>query len=290
MRYTNINCPQCNGLLGQQEDKFYCTSCGSAFNIAYDKEDVEYARLVTQPERTRLLLEKDRILLEKNEELRKKFLTSEMKAVFVDSVKRQGTTYIGGIIMYAAIGGMVALLSFGLVFVIFVNSWKSAKEERNEREALAQRKTARLENLSAEDIENDLNFLENAIAGGVRYEVSRRDKPVTNRSGDEGDAYTVGSPEAVDCYLVKTGTKNDLYIVYKNTYEYSVSGTTRDVYDCVRYENIEPDGTGHILFGPYACNQISGDGINWHWIGYESSEDVYDDVLPKSSAVYPVDF
>ena len=36
MRLTNINCPQCNGQLNQQEDKFYCTSCGSAFNVDYD--------------------------------------------------------------------------------------------------------------------------------------------------------------------------------------------------------------------------------------------------------------
>jgi len=77
MRLTNINCPQCNGQLNQQEDKFYCTSCGSAFNVDYDEADVEYAKLVTEPERARLLLESNRVLLEKNEELRNKFITGE---------------------------------------------------------------------------------------------------------------------------------------------------------------------------------------------------------------------
>lgn len=289
MRLTNINCPQCNGMLNQQDDKFYCTSCGSAFNIDYDEKDVEYAKLVTEPERTRLLLEKDRILLEKNEELRRKFLTSEMKNEFVHQVKSQGTTYVGSIILGAVMSGLSLLMCFGVIAVIFVNALNDSRKERNQRNAVEQARIERAEALSAEDIENDQNFLENAVAAGVCYENSRRDKPVVNNGEENGDAYTEGYPVAVNCYLVKNGSNNDLYIVYKNTYEYSVSGATRDVYDCVCFKDIEPDGTGHISFGKYQCNQASGDGIDWHWIGYEEADDIYENVLPKDSVILEVD-
>ncbi len=125
MRLTNINCPQCNGRLNQQEDKFYCTSCGSAFNIDYDEADVEYAKLVTEPERTRLLLDNNRILLEKNEELRRRFVTGERKKEFVNQVKSQGVTYISGLVYAAIIGGVSWLLCVIAVVVIFINSSKN---------------------------------------------------------------------------------------------------------------------------------------------------------------------
>ena len=59
MKLTNLNCPQCNGLLNQERDMFFCSSCGSAFAVDYDENDVRYTQLVTEADRTKMLLAKD---------------------------------------------------------------------------------------------------------------------------------------------------------------------------------------------------------------------------------------
>lgn len=273
MRLTNINCPQCNGQLNQQEDKFYCTSCGSAFNIDYDEADIEYAKLVTEPERTRLLLENNRILLEKNEELRNKFITGERKKELVHTLKKQGQTGLGAFAYAAIIGGMSFLMCVIAIAAIFISVWVKSKSDSEKR---IQAEIESIENLSAEDIENDKNFLENAIAGGIAYEIARRDDPISNDAADGGDAYIVGSPVPVNCYLMKTEKENALCIVYKITYEFSEDNNIKEVYDCVVFDDIKLDETGHITFG-YDCDKVSGSGKDDHWKGYDDAEGVFED-------------
>ena len=286
MRLTNINCPQCNGQLNQQEDKFYCTSCGSAFNIDYDEADVQYAKLVTEPERTRLLLESNRVLLEKNEELRRKFITGERRKELTHQVKSHGITLVGGAVYGAIIGGVSFLLCIGFIAIIFFNLWKNSETERVQKEQAEQE---RMENLSARDIEKDKVFLENAIAAGVAYELWRRDEPVKNDVDDGGDAYVVGSPVPVNCYLVKTGDENDFCIVYKVTYEFSENHSIKEVYDCIIFENIEQDETGHISLGR-GVDRMSGNGIDYDWIGYEDADGVFEDnTFPKKFKFFEVD-
>ena len=281
MRLTNINCPQCNGRLNQQEDKFYCTSCGSAFNIDYEESDVEYARLITEPERTRLHLENNRILLEKNAELRRKFLIGEMKDTFKQEVKTAGVTYAGGAI-YAAIISIIGVLAgFGLIAMMFLIVWKNTKINSEKRE---QARIERIESLSVEDIESDRNFLENAIAGGITSVIKDRDDPITENADGEGDAYLVGSPVPVNCYLIKTGLENHLCIVYKITYEFSENKATKVIYDCVFFENIELDETGHIIF-TNNYGRVYGDGRDDHWEGYEDPDGIYED-----DSAFPFDY
>lgn len=278
MRLTNINCPQCNGQLFQQEDKFYCSSCGSAFNIDYEEADVEYAKLVTEPERTRLLLENNRILLEKNEELRRKFAIGEIKREFVHQAKSAGVTYLGGLIYGAIIGGISFLAVIIILIAMFFNVSKNYKTESSKRE---QERNESLQNLSAEDIEKDRNFIENAVACGVAYEVSRRDEPVENKAEDGGDAYLAGTPAAVNCYFIKDGTENHLCIIYKITYEFSENNSLKEVYECVILDDLEPDGTGHVSFDSRSCTFISGSGSDHHWCGYESAEEAREYLLSE---------
>ncbi len=273
MRLTNINCPQCNGQLNQQQDKFYCMSCGSAFNIDYDEADVEYAKLVTEPERTRLLLENNRILLEKNEELRNKFITGERRKEVVHTLKKHGMTHLSAVAYAAIIGGMSFLLCVIAVAAIFFGAWRRSKAESAARE---QARIDSIENLSAKDIERDKNFLENAIAGGIAYEIAKRDDPVTNDADTGGDAYIVGSPDAVSCRLLKSETENVLCIVYKITYMFSEDDTIKEVYDCVVYWDIKLDETGHVSFD-YDCDRVSGRGEDDHWDGYEDADGVFED-------------
>ncbi len=278
MRLTNINCPQCNGQLFQQEDKFYCSSCGSAFNIDYEEADVEYAKLVTEPERTRLLLENNRILLEKNEELRRKFAIGEIKREFVHQAKSAGVTYLGGLVYAAIIGGISFLAVIVFLIIIFFNVSRDYKTESSKRE---RERIDSLENLSAEDIEKDKNFLENAIACGVACEVARRDEPVGRNADDEGDAYLVGTPVAVKCFFLKNGTENKLCIVYRNTYEFSGNNSLKDVYECLLFDEFEPDGTGHVSLDYRSCIDVSGHGSDHHWRGYESADEALEDAMFK---------
>jgi uncharacterized Zn finger protein (UPF0148 family) len=287
MRLTNINCPQCGGQLNQQEDKFYCTSCGSAFNIDYDEADVEYAKLITEPERAKLLLEKDRILLDKNEQLRRRFAIGEIKREFANSARTAGMTYLSSAIYAAIIGGMSFLACVIIVGVIFFNSCSNIRNDRTKEELARQERSVRL---SAEDIENDMNFLENAIAGGVAYEMHLRDEPVKNKEDDRGDAYVSGSPEAVSFRLIKNGKENGFCIVYKITYEFSEDRSTKEVYDCIIWEKIEQDENGHITFGR-DCDRMSGSGIDKHWKGYENADGVFDDnAFPDDFKIYEVNY
>ena len=273
MRLTNINCPQCNGQLNQQEDKFYCTSCGSAFNVDYEESDIEYAKLIKEPEITRLHLENNRILLEKNAELQRKFLIGEIKDTYKQELKTVGVTYASAAIYYVLIGIIVFVAVVGFIGGIFFVTAKKHKAETAKRE---QARIESIENLSAESIESDRNFLENAIAGGVAYQVSQRTEPVKG-DGDEGDAYIVGKPEAVNCRLLKREEGNSLIIVYKITYEFSESKTLKVVYDGVIYENIALDETGHISCKD-TCERFWGREADDRWNGYENAEEVYDDV------------
>ena len=273
MRLTNINCPQCNGQLNQQEDKFYCTSCGSAFNVDYEESDIEYAKLIKEPEITRLHLENNRILLEKNAELQRKFLIGEIKDTYKQELKTVGVTYASAAIYYVLIGIIVFVAVVGFIGGIFFVTAKKHKAETAKRE---QARLESIENLSAESIESDRNFLENAIAGGVAYQVSQRTDPVKG-DGDEGDAYIVGKPEAVNCRLLKREEGNSLIIVYKITYEFSESKTLKVVYDGVIYENIALDETDHISCKD-PCERFWGREADDRWNGYENAEDVYDDV------------
>lgn len=286
MRLTNINCPQCNGQLNQQEDKFYCTSCGSAFNIDYEASDVEYAKLVTEPERTRLLLEKDRVLLEKNAELRRKFYTSEMKHELVHQAKTMGTYSLGAAFYAAVIGGISFLCCVIVIVGIFFNIDVNHKSKTASRE---QARNERLESLSVDDVRSDTNFLENAIAYGVSSELWwRDDDPVENKVDDRGDAYIVGTPVASNIYFLKNGHKNYVYIVFKITYEYSNDKSQKDIYSCHRFGLLEPDETGHIKFADTKGSWEKGNEFDEDWYGYESLEALREDLFPKGFDVYEI--
>lgn len=286
MRLTNINCPQCNGRLSQQEDKFYCNSCGSAFNVDYDEADVEYARLVTEPERARLLLDKERKLLAKDVELRRRFITGEMKKEFIEQAKTTGMSYLGGIIYAVVLGGISTLFVIIFVIALFISAGKNYRGESEMRE---EERLERLEDLSVRDIEKDENFLENAVAAGIAYERFRRDDTVENDAEDGGDAYISGSPVAESCYLLKAGSDNILCIIYKTTYEFSGNKDTREVYDSVFFENIEPDETGHIVCDYSYCSNANGSGADYHWDGYDSAEAAYEALLEDDFEIFEVD-
>lgn len=170
----------------------------------------------------------------------------------------------------------------------FFMSSKSYKAEKAKKEQV---RIESIENLSAADIENDRNFLENAIAEGIAYVTAWRDEPITRNADDEGDAYVVGSPVPVSCYLLKTEDGNHLCIVYKTTYEFSISKSLKEVYDCLLFENIEQDETGH-LSCRYSCNRTSGHGSDDHWLGYDTAEGVYEDknALPDDYESFKVNF
>ena len=283
MRLTNLNCPQCGGFLNQQQDKFYCTSCGAAFNVDYDEADVEYAKLVTEADRTRLLIEKDRTLLEKDAELRKKFMTSEMKQQFKHAAKSQGTTLLGGLILYAVMGGVMMLVMIGTFIVIGTNIAKDRKTRKEAQQEAEKARIERLTDISVKDLENDPNFIENTIGAGASYELSRRSAPVLESGGDEGDAYLVGTPEAIYSYMVKDGTDISIYNIYKCTYEYLLSGNTTDVYSCVCFEKVEADETGHFTCNYSLCKSVTDDNIDNHWEGYENDKGALN-VIPESGS------
>lgn len=277
MRLTNINCPQCDGQLYQQQDKFYCSSCGSAFNIDYDAADVEYAKLITEADRTRLLMESNRAILEKDQELRRKFETHETKQEIKQIVKTQGMTMLGSLIMYGIMAGLSSIVFIVVLVILISNSVRDSRQRNKLEDENEKARIERLEDLSGEDIAKDKNFIENTIAAGAAYDTSLRSSTTID------DLHLDGVPEAVGCYVVKEGTEISLYNIYENNFVSDDGEDNHLVYSCVLFENIEADETDHIQCDLKSCKRVQDGDFDAHWVGYESIDQIKDDIIPSGA-------
>ncbi|MCR5802926.1 MAG: hypothetical protein K6G47_01565 [Clostridia bacterium] len=277
MRLTNLNCPQCDGQLYQQQDKFYCSSCGSAFNIDYDKDDVEYAKLITQAERTRLLMEANQTVLAKDQELRRAFETNESRENIKQRVKDQGTALIGSVILNAAVGVLTLIIFIVTMGVIMSNVAESSRKEKARRQKAEEAKIERLTSLSAEDIEEDGNFIDNAVGAGASYEASERIGTV------DGNLRLSGIPQAVSCYFSKKDTDISLYVIYKMSYASDDTEDTKDIYSCILFEKLEQDETGHIKCDLNSCKRLQAEGYDNDLKGYDSEDQIKDNLIPADA-------
>jgi len=277
MKLTNLNCPQCGGQLQQERDMFFCTSCGAAFNVDYDDDDVKYTELVTEADRTKMLLAKDIEIMETRYRLREEMQQREQQREWQrtrnETVKRVGK----GCGTAAATWLFSILLVVGLfVFVAYqVNkgSDEAAKKEKSDYYSLIA------------DVKTDEIFLENAIADGANKEwIYRVDYPVTDKENDDRVAAMKGDAEIEDVYLLQNDKtkKLQLYLVYKITYAYDDGEIAKEVYDCIRIKEIEKksDGSFKIEFFPEKVRMSSS---NSTWEGYFEKDQLYRECILSES-------
>ncbi len=241
MKLTNLNCPQCNGYLNQERDMFFCSSCGAAFNVDYDDDDVNYTELVTQADRTRMLLQRDVDLMttgyQLNKEMKDRELYRAQTRATQKAVKTAGKA-VGAIFLYM-------FISMALMIGIFIFVWYRVSQSKDK---VLSNKNEAYETIR-EEVKKDSNFMENMIASGSMYESRFRPDSVTDRSdGQRRTAWMVGIAEIEDVYLMenKKSKEQDLFFVYKIEYQYEDNEDTIEVYDCFIVKNLQLDKDGKL--------------------------------------------
>lgn len=256
MRLTDLKCPRCSGLLNQQCDRFYCSSCGAAFEVDYEDTDVEYSKLVTEAERTKLMIERDKEVLRKEYELNESFKDEEARRKFNFETKRRTRNAVQAMIISIVTIIVMFLLMIGLVvYIIFACTSRATVSSKmrgqEEEEARA---------LTAEQILEDPNFLYNAAADGISTRaVAFYERPyVIKIYGEERECELVGLPTPVGAYIEsetkdfhgRNYTDNKFYIAYKLTYKMTDTDEdeTVDIYTYAEFRDIERQPGGRINY------------------------------------------
>ncbi|MBR5973618.1 MAG: hypothetical protein IK020_00375 [Clostridiales bacterium] len=258
MKLTNLNCPQCNGLLNQERDMFFCSSCGSAFAVDYDENDVRYTQLVTEADRTKMLLAKDVNLMQTDYALREQVLQNEQDRETARQRKTAVKTAFTG--MRVAIIGLILsvvqmLAIFGYLFYVLRNV-DAKVEERNA-----------IKNQTLYDyLKEDQHLLENTIASGrayiysSRYAMTEDDRYVEPRMAYYNDDATIDS-----VYVLKTQgySRPGILCIYSLSYTYVDTGEVIELYDYVLFREMDVDSDGLLQANYTPDTRLGGDYI-WH--------------------------
>ena len=254
MKLTNLNCPQCNGFLKQQRDAFFCESCGAAFIVDYDENDVKYTELVTQAERTKMLLARDVELLATNYQLKETVARNEHKRENVKETKRVFKYSFSsvGIMMAVFIFGIIVLIGFMLLFSDSLN--KSEAKDLAEKEAQYEK--------YSKAVVKDEAFIDNTIAiGRARNYLFFHDLEITDDYVNlkNGMAHLTRDPEICNVYLFKLSGKGDLiFLTYKMTFEYEDGGETFDLYDGFCFSGFGLNDYGQVEFDMNNFHIVNG--------------------------------
>lgn len=261
MKLTNLNCPQCNGFLNQERDMFFCSSCGSAFAVDYDEHDVRYAQLVTEAERTKMLLAKDVNLMQTDYELNEQVLNNEQeREIRRERKKNARNAFSGtGTLLYALAVCMIPMLVlFGfIIFALYradvqVSKMRDRVEEKHQT--------------MYEMIRDDEHILENMAASGAEYIFSCRTEPVEDtRYAAPRTAY-YNDDAVIDSIYVMVGkgySSPYVMCVYSFSYTYEDTGEVIRLYDYCRFEGSSIDSYGILNVDYTPRRKSNGDDV-WH--------------------------
>ncbi|MBO7452247.1 MAG: hypothetical protein J6U54_18115 [Clostridiales bacterium] len=233
MKLTNLNCPQCSGLLNQERDMFFCSSCGSAFKVDYDEHDVKYAQLVTQASRSKMQLDKDIDLMQTESALRQASLDNAQLR-HAERAEKQAKHI-----------AKKTVLVFTIVFVVaaalVIGSTLSLKYAINKSRKAEQEAKANITKNLYEALSEDESFVDNLIAAGQNYVyMVTRDysTEITYQCAlPRGEVESAGEqPKIVAVYIGPDKfyeTKAAVHLVYKVTYKHVESGEIIEVYQHV---------------------------------------------------------
>ena len=267
MRLTNLNCPQCNGNLSQQGESFFCTSCGSAFTIDYDENDVRYTDLVTQADRTRQLIARDVELMQMRHKLREEMAQRKQNRDWARE-KKNDIRRIGSIIatyyvsMFLFFGVMIGL------FIYFGYTIKSANKEE---------KVKSKEVLSAmsEVLQKDRSTIENAALEGQQYLLKERNSSYQDSTyAQDRWAKLKDTPTPYAAYLmVDTSAKSKLYIFFESVFVYEDTNEEFPVYDCVAISKFSWNEKQKKIDTDYVCS--IGNRTSGTFGGYMDADQLY---------------
>ena len=278
MKLTNLNCPQCNGLLNQERDMFFCSSCGSAFAVDYDEHDVRYAQLVTEADRTKMLLEKDLNLLETDYALNEQVLQNEQDREFARERKksvRMGFTGFRASIFGLIISMLPMVVIFGYLIYVFHDADTKYEENRKKTNQTLY-----------ELLQDDMHVIENTVASGRAYICYSRSEPVEDDRYAEPRIAQFNDDVALDSVYVIVGqTYYRPYIVcvYSMSYTYEDTGEIISLYDYSVFTDMNVDSYG-LLSVDYTPNiRHHGDSV---WNAYYNKEQLFREITKDTTNSY----
>ncbi|MBR2751013.1 MAG: hypothetical protein IKD90_07770 [Clostridiales bacterium] len=267
MKLTNLNCPQCNGNLSQQGDSFFCTSCGSAFTIDYDENDVKYTDLVTQADRTRQLIARDQELLQTRHRLKEQMEQNKLHRDF-EREKKNDIRKIASIVasyyisIFLFLGGLIGLI------VYFSHSVKASKKEMKV-------KAQEIMSEMTQALNSDRSVVENAALEGQDYLFSERSTIFYDPAYvNSREAKIKDTPKPYDAYvMIDSSAKSKLCIFFESVYEYQDTKEEFTIYDCVIIPRFSLNEMTKMIETDYVCSM--GNRTNGTFGGYREADQLY---------------
>lgn len=278
MKLTKLNCPQCNGLLNQERDMFFCNSCGSAFAVDYDEHDVRYAQLVTEAERTKMLLAKDVNLMQTDYVLNEQVLENEQNREFSRQRKNTIRSAFSGM-RVAVIGLIISSIPMVTIFGYLIYSFVKADINYD--------KNTKVKNQSLyELIKDDMHLLENTVASGRAYICHERFEPVEDTRYIEPRIAYFNDDVTIDSVYVMTGKstyKPYILCIYSFSYTYEDTGEVITLYDYVIFKEMNIDSYGLLEVNYLPDRRIGGDYI---WDAYYEIDQLLREQMKDTSNSY----
>lgn len=231
MKLTNLNCPQCSGLLNQERDMFFCSSCGAGFNVDYDEHDVKYNQYVTQASRSRLEVDRDIDLMKTEAQLKEAALSNAQQRYIQRSNEQLKHTAVKTIVIFVIIAVLTVGGIIGMIFMasaMFKNYNNSIKESNDHNAEVI------IENIAKDEV-----FLDNVIRAGQMYAL-RNNRGQYDMSTEyyypDGIVELYGDPQIYKIYSehsTRFEGRAEVHLIYKLTFKYQDSDETIEMYQHV---------------------------------------------------------
>ena len=242
MKLRTLDCKNCAAPLRQEGGKLVCGSCGSVFDIPCDANDIEYDRIINAEDYIRLELAKSIVELENSYKTKEQINREKRDAEFTARRVRTTRALKKGILVTGIVMIVVTLLIAGLLLVL--NNARSKKRAaKKETETVIWDPGYRI---TPSDLKHDKtywDYINSEIIKETKEDFDSRGSVIF--SSDE--IWGVNKdPEIIDRRLITTEDSNDLYIIFKVTFE-NIDGSTKEMYCCCAAENLKLDKNKKIV-------------------------------------------
>ena len=277
-------CSNCGGQMVFQNKQWVCMSCGSAFAVDWESEDVERIRQATAQDRANAQVERMQTL----NATRQQIQMAEQRNQQMRDAQHRGWRIFKPIILAMVIFfiiGFINIVSNVALSGLFLKGCVGQKSN-SVISSLTGSKITFLTDLS-KAIQEDADMQKKLLSSGM-YHAKYDSKKEIELSDPEEIATRSGEPELVESYLQDASFGKRIILVYKNTYRTPSGDRTKEVYSAYSIMFSDTlDENGHAK-SSFAAGITSDEKYDWKIRGYESIEELRKDNQLKLSGNSPI--
>ena len=287
MRLASLNCPNCNAPLREENEKFICTACGSAFALDYDEADVEHERLRTEAEKERIKTQREIELAATRIQLQEESKARQARREREERSERMRSSMKKMIIYPVILMIIASSATFVGIALISMRAMKSSRSNSRSNTNTVSTTQAIRRNLTSDEVLGDRSFTDNALASGLSFAKTSHSENVYDwNMMSELDLNVVpeakmeGEPKLLNVYFVANGTNNFFIMVYELNYTYvdeSIDQTTT-VYYADYLADITLTDAGKIQ-SDYKIKAARGSSIDAYFAAYYDQDQLYREVV-----------